>query len=134
MGEGLIVDLMMRSENEICSILIDSAFKVHTALGPGLLESAYEKCLAYEARKRGLSVLTQVPLPLLYDETIIDCGYRLDLLAEDKVIVEIKAVERFDKIHLAQILTYLKLSGCSIGYLINFNVSGLKNGIKRVIL
>ena len=124
----------MWTEDQICTTLINAAFKVHTTLGPGLLESAYEKCLAFEARKQGLTILTQVPLPLQYDGTIIDCGYRLDLLAEEKVIVEVKSIEKFDTIHLAQILTYLKLSGCKIGYLLNFNVSGLKNGIKRVIL
>lgn len=114
--------------------VLDCSFKVHTALGPGLLESAYEECLYYELLKSGLSVQKQKPLPLVYEEVKLDAGYRVDLLVENKVIVEIKSVESLADIHMAQILTYLKLSGCKLGLLANFNVKHLKNGIRRVIL
>lgn len=106
--------------------------KVHTALGPGLLESAYETCLAYELRQRGLRVETQVTLPVKYDGVELDAGYRLDLLVESRVIVELKAIEKMTPLHEAQLLSYLKLSGCKVGLLINFNVERLKDGIKRI--
>jgi GxxExxY protein len=107
--------------------------KVHKNLGPGLLESAYEECLYYEIRKTGTYVEKQKPLPLLYEDVRLEIGYRIDLMVENKFIVEIKAVEALNDVHLAQILTYLKLSDCKLGMLINFNVLLIKNGIKRVI-
>ena len=119
---------------KVFKAVLDCSFQVHTALGPGLLESAYEACLYYEILQSGLSVSKQVPLPLIYKEVKLDAGYRVDLLVENKVIVEIKSVESLADIHMAQILTYLKLSGCKLGLLANFNVRHLKDGIKRVIL
>ena len=113
--------------------MLDSAFEVHTALGPGLLESAYQECLYYELVKNGFNVSKQQPLPLVYKEVKLEAGYRVDLLVEKSVIIEIKSVESLNDIHLAQILTYLKLSGCKLGLLANFNVKHLKDGIKRVI-
>ncbi len=120
-------------ENEISKIIVNCAFKVHKALGAGLLESSYEECLFYELRKSGLYVEKQKALPLIYEEVKLEIGYRIDLLVENKVIVEIKSVEAINDVHLAQILTYLKLSNCKLGLLINFNVSLIKNGIKRVV-
>jgi GxxExxY protein len=107
---------------------------MHTALGPGLLESAYEECLLFELRQKGLLVEKQKALPLVYEGVTLDTGYRIDLLVENCVIVEIKAVEALNEVYLAQLLTYLKISGCKLGLLINFNVKHLKDGIKRVIL
>ena len=121
-------------ENEIGTKILEAAFRVHSFLGPGLLESSYEKCLEFEALQSGMDVVTQVHLPLLYRNNLLDCGYRIDMLVEDKVIVEIKAVEKLEDIHLAQLLTYLRLSERKLGYLINFNVPGLQRGIKKVIL
>ena len=121
------------TENEIASIVFESALKVHKRLGPGLLESAYEECMFYELKKTNLKVEKQKALPLIYDEVRLDVGYRLDLIIEEKFIVEIKSVENLNDIHLAQILTYLRLSNCKLGLLINFNVILLKNGVKRVI-
>ncbi len=106
---------------------------MHRRLGAGLLESAYEECLAYELGKSGLYVERQKGLPLIYDEIKLDVGYRLDLLVENKVIVELKAVERLADIHVAQLITYLKLSGCKLGLLINFNVTLLKDGVRRLV-
>jgi GxxExxY protein len=119
--------------NEVSGQVVDAAMKVHTALGPGLLESAYEGCLAYELRKRGLKVGTQVGLPVVYEGVNIEVGYRIDLLVEDLVIVELKAVDKVAPIHEAQLLTYLKLSGKRLGLLINFNVVHLKDGLKRMV-
>ncbi|WP_321318794.1 GxxExxY protein [Labilibaculum sp.] len=113
--------------------VLDCAFKVHTELGPGLLESTYEECLYYELSQEGLKVEKQKELPLIYKEIRLESGYRLDLLVEDSVIVEIKAIETLNDKHLAQILTYMKLSKCKLGLLVNFNVKSLKYGIKRVI-
>ncbi|MBI4750000.1 MAG: GxxExxY protein [Acidobacteria bacterium] len=121
------------TNNEISGAIVDAAMKVHSQLGPGLLESAYEKCLLYELHKRGLEAQAQVEVPVLYDEIKIDAGFRLDLLVENTVIVELKAVEAVLPIHHAQILTYLKLSGKPIGLLINFNVPHLRDGIKRFV-
>ena len=121
------------TENEISQQIIGCAIKVHTGLGPGLLESAYEECLYYELIKEGLKVEKQKALPLIYKEIKLEIGYRLDLIIEDKVIVEIKACDGLNDIHLAQILTYLKLSNVKLGLLINFNVSKVKDGIKRVV-
>ena len=120
--------------NEISGAIIASAIKVHKILGPGLLESAYEACLLHELRKNGLRVESQVALPVVYDGVRIDLGYRIDLLVEDSVIVELKAVEKFHPLHQAQLLSYLKLSGKKLGLLLNFNVTKLKDGIKRMIL
>ena len=118
--------------NEITGQIVDAAMKVHTKLGPGLLESAYEACLAYELRQRGLQVATQVSLPISYEDVQLDAGYRIDLLVESQVIVELKAVEKMIPLYDAQLLSYLKLSGNKIGLLINFNVMRLKDGIKRM--
>ncbi len=120
-------------EDQITEKIIKAAMKVHTRLGPGLLESAYNACLYYELQKSGLKVEKEKPLPLIYDETKLDCGYRLDLFVEDQVIVELKSVSSINDIHLAQTLTYLKLAKKRVGLLINFNVVKLKYGIKRVV-
>jgi GxxExxY protein len=120
-------------ENEISKIVFESALKIHRALGPGLLESAYEECLFYELKKQGLKIEKQKKLPLVYEEVQLDVGYRIDIIVEDKFIVEIKSVEALTDVHLAQLLTYLRLSNCKLGLLINFNVSLLKNGVRRVI-
>ena len=122
------------TENEISKIILDCAFKVHTALGPGLLESAYRECLAYELTKSGLKIEKEKPMPLIYEEVHLDCGYRIDLLVENKVVIELKVVEAFNDIHIAQTLTYMKLSGCKLGLLLNFYTKSLKDGIKRLIL
>ena len=121
------------NEEQIAKIVVDAALKVHRQLGPGLLESSYEACLAYELKQRNLKVEPQKPLPLVYEEVKLEVGYRVDLMIENKFVVEVKSVEALNDVHLAQILTYLKLSNCELGMLINFNVSLLKNGLKRVI-
>jgi GxxExxY protein len=112
---------------------VDSAIRVHKALGPGLLESAYQQCMAHELGKRGVRVQCEKALPVLYDGFAIDVGFRVDMLVEGSVIVENKAVDRLLPIHQAQLITYLKLSGCKIGYLLNWNVGLMKNGIRRVV-
>jgi GxxExxY protein len=122
----------MRTIDEVASEIVDSSFAVHKALGAGLLESAYEACLAHELRKRGLRVDQQVPQPVSYDSILIEAGYRLDLVVEDLIVVELKAVEQLLPVHQAQILTYLKLSGKSLGFLINLHVPLLKQGLKRI--
>ena len=114
-------------------VVLDAAFKVHTALGPGLLESVYETCTAFEVRESGLQVATQVALPVLYKDIQMDAGLRLDMLVENCVIVEFKSVETMNPIYEAQLLTYLKLTGIRLGFLINFNVLRLKDGIKRMV-
>lgn len=119
-------------ENLITDRIIASAIKVHRNTGPGLLESAYQACLFYELQKSGLKVEQEKPCPLIYENIKLNCGYRLDLLVENKVIVELKAVEALNEVHFAQTLTYLKLMNLRIGLLINFNVSLLKNGIRRI--
>jgi GxxExxY protein len=119
--------------DHITEAIIGAAIEVHRALGPGLLESAYEACLAFELAQQGLKVEQQKPLPVVYKEVKLDCGYRLDLLVEDSVIVEIKAVDQLSPIHHAQLLSYLRLSGRKVGLLINFNVQVLKDGIQRVV-
>lgn len=121
------------SENELSKIIFDSTLKVHRNLGSGLLESSYEECLFYELKKVGLFVEKQKPLPFIYEDVKLELGYRIDLLVEKKVVIEIKAVDALNDIHLAQVLTYLKLSNCKLGMLINFNVTLIKNGIKRVV-
>jgi GxxExxY protein len=120
-------------EDELSKLIIGCAIKVHSALGPGLLESAYEECLYYELVKSGLIVNKQKPLPLIYEEVKLEVGYRVDLLVNNKVVIEVKAVEALNDVHLAQVLTYLKLNDYKLGLLINFNVSLLKTGIKRVV-
>lgn len=120
--------------NELTRQIIGAAIEVHRHLGPGLLESAYETCLAYELGQLGLSVEQQKGLPLIYKEIRLDQGYRIDLLVEEKVVVEIKVVDKITSIHEAQVLSYLKFSGCQIGLLLNFNVKLLKNGIRRFIM
>jgi GxxExxY protein len=120
-------------ENAIGKRLLGCSLKVHRALGPGLLESAYESCLAYEFDKSGLSYKRQVALPVFYDEIRIDAGYRLDLRVENLVVVEVKAVARLLDVHQAQLISYLKLGGFRLGYLLNFNVQRMKDGIRRVV-
>lgn len=119
--------------NQVSGAIVNAAMKVHSALGPGLLESAYEACLLHELRHLGLKVEAQRSLPVAYDGIKIDVGYRVDLLVEDAVIVELKAVDTLLPIHQAQLLSYLKLSGKRVGLLINFNVRHLKNGLKRMV-
>ncbi|MEW5872924.1 MAG: GxxExxY protein [Chloroflexota bacterium] len=118
---------------EVGKQIVDAAVKVHRALGPGLLESAYQACLAYELNKRGIKVACEIPQPVFYDGVQIEAGYRLDMLVEDCVIVENKAVERVLPIHEAQLLTYLRLRDCHLGYLINWHVPLVKDGIKRMV-
>jgi GxxExxY protein len=119
---------------ELTGRIIRCAYKVHSTLGPGLLESAYEESLAFEMSSEGLKFERQKPMPLIYKDVKLDIGYRTDILAESKVVIEIKSVEALNPLHMAQIMTYLKLSGCRIGLLINFNTVSLKDGIKRIIL
>ncbi|MDH5711038.1 MAG: GxxExxY protein [Gammaproteobacteria bacterium] len=120
--------------NDVTEIIIGSAIDVHKVLGPGLLESAYEECLCYELNLQGIEVRRQVSLPVIYKEVSLDAGYRLDLMVENKVIVELKTVDKLMPIHDAQLLTYMKLINCSVGLLINFNVPVLKQGIRRKVL
>ena len=122
------------NRNEISGAVVDAAMKVHSALGPGLLESAYAACLKHELIKRGLKVICEVPLPVVYDGVKLEAGYRLDLVVEDTVVVELKAIEALAPIHQAQIISYLKLSGKPIGLLINFHTLHLKDGIKRFVI
>lgn len=123
----------MKTENEISNKVIGRALKVHSALGPGLLESAYKECLFYEIMKEGLHVQKEVPMPIIYEEIKLDHGYRIDLLVENRVVIEIKTVDAFIDVHFSQVLTYLRLGGYKLGLLINFQVQSLKNGIRRVI-
>lgn len=124
----------MEKLNKISYDIIGCAYKVHSALGPGLLESTYEACLAHELLKSNYSVEVQKPLPVIYDEVKLEVGYRIDLLVENSVVVELKSVESITDVHVAQILTYMKLSETKLGLLINFNVKDLKKGINRFIL
>jgi GxxExxY protein len=119
--------------NGITEAIIGGAIQVHRLLGPGLLESAHEACLAFELKKRGLRIEQQKPLALVYDQVKLDCGYRIDLLVEGVVVVEVKSVDALAPIHEAQVISYLKLSGCKVGLLIGFNVRQLKDGIRRFI-
>lgn len=120
-------------ENELSHIVIGSAIDVHNTLGAGLLESAYQECLYYKLRKEGFKVEKEKAMPLVFEEVKLDCGYRIDLPVEDKLVIEIKSVDELNDIHLAQTLTYLKLGNFKLGLLINFNVTLLKHGIKRVV-
>lgn len=121
------------TENEIASIIIGCGIEVHSALGPGLLESAYQECLFYKLKKEGLLVEKEKPMPLVFEEVELECGYRIDLLVENKVVIELKSVAELNAVHLAQTLTYLKLGDYKLGLLMNFNVSLLKKGIRRVV-
>jgi len=125
---------LIMTENEISKIILDNAFKVHSALGPGLLENVYKSCLALELKEAGLKVETEKSMPLIYKSIQLDCGYRIDILVNEKVIVELKTVEALSDIHTAQILTYMRLAGCKLGLLLNFNSKSLKDGIKRLVL
>lgn len=120
-------------DNDLTDKIIGCSIRVHKALGPGLLESAYQACLYYELVKSGLNVEKEKPLPLVYEEVTLDCGYRMDLVVENRIIVEVKSVDTLNDIHLAQVLTYLKLTKNRFGLLINFNVLKLKDGVKRVV-
>jgi len=113
--------------------VLDSAMSVHTGLGPGMLESAYEACMAYELGCRHMRVQRQLAVPLQYKGVAIDCGYRLDLLVDDQVVLELKSVDRLNGVHLAQLLSYLRLGGFKLGYLLNFNVRHMKDGVKRIV-
>ncbi len=124
----------MLNFDRLSNRIIGCALEVHRELGPGLLESTYEQCLAHELKQSKIPFKLQVPLPVKYKSTLVDCGYRIDMLVNDKIIVELKSVEKLLPIHQAQLLTYMKLSGISIGLLMNFNVQFLKNGIKRMVL
>jgi GxxExxY protein len=121
------------TENEIAKLIVNAAYQVHIELGPGLLESAYEACLIYELVNTGLQVSNQIDLPVYYKDVKLNCNYRIDILVERKVIIEVKAVDILKEVHLAQTITYLKLSNCKLGLLINFNEAKIKDGIKRVI-
>ena len=120
------------NENQIAKIVVDAAYKIHTKLGPGLLETVYEVTLAHELRKRGLRVERQVPVPIVYEDLVFEEGFRADLIIEDKFIVELKSVETLPAVSPKQLLTYLRLRDCRLGLLINFGESLIKNGIKRI--
>lgn len=127
-------EAISKEVDDVARVVVDSAFKVHTTLGPGLLESVYEVCLERELSKRGLKTERQISLPVIYDGENLDAGLRLDLLIEDCLVIELKAVEAILPVHKAQLLTYLKLTGHRLGLLINFNVPLIKDGIKRIAL
>lgn len=120
-------------ENSLSRVVIGAAIRVHTELGPGLLESSYQESLLYELSDCGLYVEKEKPMPLVYREVRLECGYRIDLLVENKLIIEVKAVERTTDVHLAQVLTYLKLSNCRLGLLMNFHVARMKDGVRRIV-
>ena len=130
----MCLDCMELLYKDLTGKIVDCAVKVHKQLGPGLLESAYEECLYQELMECGISTIKQVPMPLIYNGRKLELGYRLDLLVEDKVVIEVKSVDCLNPVHTAQLMTYLKLSGCKIGLLINFNVAFLKEGIRRIIM
>ncbi len=121
------------NENEISKIVFECGLKIHRTLGPGLLENVYEECMFYEIKQQGLHVEKQLMLPLVYENVHLDAGYRIDLKVDGKLIVEIKAVEKLNEVHTAQVLTYLRLSNCKLGLLINFNTTLFKDGVKRII-
>lgn len=123
----------MSTENELSSIVIGIAMKLHKSFGPGLLESVYVECMAYELEYSGWFVEKQKPIPLIYNEVAMECGYRIDLLVENKLVIEVKSVDVLHPVHKAQLLTYLKLGNYKLGLLINFNSSLLKDGIQRVV-
>lgn len=132
LSSAVLVDVEMQL-NDITAIIIDSAMKVHTLLGPGMLESVYEKCLKHELSKRGLKVDSQLWIPLIYDGVEIEGAYKIDLLVQDSVIIELKVVERLLEVHKAQLLSYLKLMDKQVGLLVNFNVVHLRDGIRRLV-
>ena len=121
------------TENEVAKVIVDTAYHIHGKLGPGLLESVYRVILAHELRKRGLHVETEVPVPVVWEEIRLDCGFRADLIVVDQVVVELKSVEKTIPVHKKQLLTYLKLTGCRLGLLINFGEALIKDGIGRVV-
>ena len=121
-------------EDNISKTILDCAFRIHTEIGPGLLENIYKTCLAYELKQAGLKVEIEKNMPFVYKEISFNCGYRIDILVENKVIVEVKNVDSFSDVHIAQTLTYMRLSGCKLGLLLNFKTKSLKNGIKRLVL
>ncbi len=121
------------TENEIATIIVDACYKIHTTLGPGLLESVYEAVLQYELKKRGLAVVTQQVIPIYYDDLQIEQGFRADIIVEQKVIIELKSVEKVIPVHKKQLLTYLRLSNIKLGLLVNFGDNLIKNGVTRVI-
>lgn len=121
------------TENELSNKIIGEAIKVHSQLGPGLLESVYEECLSYKLIKTGIYIERQKPIPLIFEEVRMECGFRCDILVEGKLIIEVKSCEALNDIHLAQVLTYLKLSEVKLGLLMNFNVLRLKDGLKRIV-
>lgn len=127
------LDITVLKENDLSKIILNACIKVHKELGPGLLESAYEACLEYELKKVGLDVKRQVSLPLQYDDVFIDCAYIADLIINDLVIIELKAVKKLDDIHMAQILSYLRISKLKLGLLVNFNETSLIKGFKRIV-
>jgi len=124
----------MEGLNKLSYEIIGAAYKVHSALGPGLLESTYEVCLEYELLEKGFKVERQKPLPVIYNNIKLDAGYRIDLLIEGSIIIEIKSIDEIAPIHRAQLMTYLKLTNIKLGLLINFNVTDLKNGINRIVM
>ena len=132
--DSLTSEYANRLHVDLTKAIIGSAIEVHQALGPGLLEATYEMCLVYELQQKGLKVERQKPVPIEYKEIKLDCGYRLDLFVDEKIILEIKSVSELTKIHEAQLVTYLKLSKCKIGLLMNFNVIVMKQGIQRIIV
>ena len=123
---------MMLEENRIAREIVDGAFKVHTTLGPGLLESVYERALTHELTQRGLSVACQVPIPVAYDDVMLEVGFRADMVVNDTVIVELKSVEKLDRVHYKQTLTYVRIAGKRLGLLINFGSEYIKDGIHRI--
>lgn len=129
----MLTDGGQMHENEIAKLVVDAAYRIHTKLGPGLLESVYEVVLAYELRKLGLKVVRQLPVPVVWEDMTFDKGFEIDPLVEDKVIVEIKSVEQVHPVHKKQLLTHLRLKGCKLGLLVNFNVELIKDGISRVV-
>ena len=131
---NIVIEKDMTEENEISRIILDCAYKVHTKLGSGLLEKVYRECLAYELTKCGLDVKQEKAFPVVYEDIKMDCGYRVDIIVNNKVIVELKVVEEFTLEHTAQCLTYMRLSECRLGLLLNFYKKSLKDGIKRLIL
>ncbi len=120
-------------EEKVANLVIGQAIKVHSTLGPGLLENVYEECLSYKLKKEGFKLVRQKPLPVIFEEVKLDCGYRVDIVVEKRLLIEIKSVEALHDVHLAQTLTYLKMGGYKLGLLLNFNVLHFKDGIKRVI-
>ena len=121
-------------EQDITKVVLEAAYKVHSTLGPGLLESAYKMCMAYELRKKGYKVEVEKVLPLVYEDIYLEYGYRMDLVVNDKVVVELKCVDCFNDVHIAQLLTYLRLAEKRVGLLLNFKVKSLRDGVKRVVL